>query len=268
MSKQHPSLSQLLKADRFPSLDTKADYEKALAKMQRKMLLIQQGIYHAKRRAVIAFEGFDASGKGGAIRRLTENLDPRGVRVIPIGPPTAEEQGRHWLSRFWRDLPIPGTITIFDRTWYGRVLVERVDALAAKPAWKRAYDEINEFEQMLVDDGVDVIKIFLAISKDEQLDRFQDRLEDPYKRWKIGESDVRARQRWDDYVAAMDDAFARTDTPQARWHLVAGNHKWYARTQVLELVTSSLSYHADWMRARVDESKETKHLSRELKKLR
>src|SRR5512143_2546906 len=150
----HPSLSRLL-AGPFPAVPSKDGYERRLEELQRRMLLVQQGLFHSRRRAIVAIEGFDASGKGGAIRRLTEAIDPRGVKVVPIGPPTGEEQGRHWLWRFWRALPAPGTLTVFDRTWYGRVLVERVEGLARKAEWRRAYREINEFERVLADDGVD-----------------------------------------------------------------------------------------------------------------
>lgn len=264
----HPSLSRLLDQDAFPAIASKRQYERKLEALQRRMLVIQQGIFHARRRAIIAIEGFDAAGKGGAIRRLTEGVDPRGMKVVPIGPPTEDEQGRHWLYRFWRELPPPGDITVFDRTWYGRVLVERVDGLARKQAWKRGYREINEFERMLVEDGIDVVKIFLAVSKDEQLRRFEDRLRDPYKQWKLAESDVRARKQWDDYVEAVDDAFRETDTPAAPWHLVAGDRKWHARVEVLRIVTDRLARHARWMEARAEETREVRHLGKALKKLR
>ena len=263
----HPSLSRLLSGRRFPAFASKAMYEKRVEALQRRMLLVQQGVFHAKRRAIIAVEGFDASGKGGAIRRISEAVDPRGLRVVPIGPPLPEEQGRHWLWRFWRDLPLPGTITIFDRTWYGRVLVERVDRLTEERAWKRAYREINEFEQMLVDDGIDLIKVFLGVSKREQLRRFEERLMDPYKQWKIGDADVRARKRWDAYVEAADDLFARTDTPRARWNLVPADHKWFARAQVLRIVTGKLARHAEWIEARARESGEVRQLRKALRRL-
>jgi polyphosphate kinase 2 (PPK2 family) len=264
----HPSLSALLSKGAFPAVASKRGYEERLEALQKRMVLVQQGIFHTRERAIIAIEGFDASGKGGAIRRLTEAVDPRGVRVVPIGPPAPEEQGRHWLYRFWRELPLPGTITVFDRTWYGRVLVERVEKLAKKPEWQRAYREINEFERVLVEDGIDVIKIFLGVSKDEQLRRFEQRLRDPYKQWKLSEADVRARKRWDDYVEAVDDAFARTDTPKARWHLVAADRKWHARVQVLRIVLGRLARHARWMEARARETRQVRQLEKELKKLR
>lgn len=263
----HPSLSRVLANGAFPEVASKRVYEQRLEELQRRMLLIQQGLFHDRGRAVIAIEGFDASGKGGAIRRLTEAIDPRGVKVVPIGPPSADDQGRHWLYRFWRELPLPGTITVFDRTWYGRVLVERVDGLAKKAAWKRAYREINEFERLLEDDGIDVIKIFLGVSKAEQLRRFEDRLRDPDKAWKLGESDVRARKQWDGYVEAVDDAFARTDTPHARWHLVPADRKWYARLQVLRIVTGKLARHARTTEARVLDKHQRRQLAKTLAKL-
>jgi polyphosphate kinase 2 (PPK2 family) len=263
----HPSLSRLLAQGVFPEVSSKHVYERRLEELQRRMLLIQQGLFHAGRRAIIAVEGFDAAGKGGVIRRLTGAVDPRGVKVVPIGPPSVDEQGRHWLYRFWRELPLTGTLTVFDRTWYGRVLVERVDGLATKTEWKRAYREINEFERTLVDDGIDVIKVFLGISKAEQRRRFEERLLDSYKQWKLGEADVRARRQWDDYVEAVDDALARTDTPRARWHLVAADRKWYARLQVLRIVTGKLARHAEWMEARAAEKRQARHLRKMLKRL-
>jgi AMP-polyphosphate phosphotransferase len=265
MSQAPMKLSKLLAKDAFPPLDSKEHYERALAKLQLRMLRIQQGIYHDKRRAIIALEGFDAAGKGGVIRRMVELLDPRGVSVVPIGPPTAEEQGRHSLWRFWKEIPPPGKITIFDRTWYGRVLVERVDKLCGKEAWKRAYEELRQFERQLVDSGVDLVKIFVAISKKEQWKRFELRIIDPYKQWKISEADIRAREKWDDYVRAVDDMFAKTDQNGARWHLVAGDHKWYARVETLRIVTNALGSYADRMEARalaIEKEKLLKELRR------
>lgn len=262
----HPSLSRLLGGE-SPSVSSKQVYERRLEELQRRMLLVQQGLFHSGRRAVIAIEGFDASGKGGAIRRMTEAIDPRGVKVVPIGPPSEDEQGRHWLWRFWRELPPPGTMTLFDRTWYGRVLVERVERLAKRPEWSRAYREIVEFERTLADDGIDVVKVFLAVSKDEQLRRFEARLRDPYKQWKISEADVRARRKWDDYVEAADEAFRRTDVPRARWHVVAGDRKWYARLEVLRIVTARLARHSAWMEARARSTRRTRALEKALKRL-
>ncbi len=264
----HPSLSRLLAKGDFPAIASKDAYERRVDELERRMLLVQQGIFHAGRRAVIAVEGFDAAGKGGAIRRLAGAVDPRGLRVVPVGPPTEEEQGRHWLWRFWRDLPVPGTIVVFDRSWYGRVLVERVDRLARRRDWRRAYREIGAFERMLVDDGVDLVKIFLAISKGEQLRRFEGRLKDPYKQWKLGEADVRARKEWDAYVDATDELLARTDLPGARWHLVAADRKWHARVEVLRIVTATLARHARWMEAKAGEAARARHLRKALRRLR
>jgi|SRR5215471_20364340 len=245
-----PKLSHLLRRDKFPKVRSKQHYQSELEDLQHRMLRIQQGLYFAGMRAIVAFEGFDAAGKGGSIRRLTENLDPRGLKVIPIGPPLPDEKGRHWLYRFWRDLPSPGMMTVFDRSWYGRVLVERVEKLAKKSEWRRAYDEINEFEAMLVNDGIELVKIFLAISKGEQLRRFEERIRDPYKQWKITEADIHARRQWDLYVEAADDMFEQTHTKTAPWELIPAEYKWHARLEVLRRVTQALTRHAQWMEKR------------------
>jgi polyphosphate kinase 2 (PPK2 family) len=226
--------------DLSKTMPDKEAYEKALSSAQLRLLRLQQAHYHGKRRAIIVFEGWDASGKGGAIRRLTEKLDPRGVHVWPIAAPTADEQGRHYLYRFWSKLPAPQTWAIFDRSWYGRVLVERVEKLCKPSDWKRAYDEINEFEEMLVDDGVAIVKIFLHISKKEQLRRFDEREHNPYKRWKITKEDWRNRKKWDKYEKAIDDMFKKTSTRQAPWTPIAGERKWYARVSVCRNVAEAL----------------------------
>lgn len=223
-----------------PLIGSKQHYREELKKWQKKLLHVQQAIYHQKKRAIVVFEGWDASGKGGAIRRLTGHLDPRGFAVHPIAAPTAEEQGRHYLYRFQTRLPKPGRIAIFDRSWYGRVLVERVEQLTPDDAWQRAYREINEFERMLSDDGVRIIKLFLHISPDEQLRRFEERLHNPYKRWKLTEEDIRNRSKWSDYASATEDMFDETDTRPAPWHLIQAEHKWYARVEVLKKVVKAL----------------------------
>ncbi|HYD31742.1 MAG TPA: polyphosphate kinase [Azospirillaceae bacterium] len=222
-------------------MESKDAYEKQLGRLQKELLRIQQTYWHEKRRAVLVFEGWDAGGKGGAIRRMTEPLDPRGFHVWPIGAPTAAEQGRHYLWRFWQRLPEPGTFAIFDRSWYGRVLVERVEGFAAPKDWKRAYDEINEFERLLIDDGVRIIKIFLHISAEEQLNRFRERLTNPYKRWKLTQEDLRNRGRRHDYEKAIEDMFDRTSTEAAPWNVIPANSKWYTRTRVLEAVNAALA---------------------------
>jgi len=223
----------------------KKAYEKRQQELQQKMLRIQQAYYHQGRRAVLAFEGWDAAGKGGSIRRLTAMLDPRGYKVYPIGAPNKVEQGKHYLYRFWNRLPERGQLAIFDRTWYGRVLVERVEGFAAKPEWRRAYDEINEFERALVDDGARVIKVFLHVTAKEQRKRFSDRLADPYKQWKLTPDDLRNMDLRPRYNKAIHDMFDRTDTKQAPWHVVAANHKWQARISVLELAIKALGKGVD-----------------------
>ncbi len=219
----------------------KEAYEKRLGKLQKELLRIQQTYWHEKRRAVLVFEGWDAGGKGGAIRRMTEPLDPRGFHVWPISAPRPDEQGRHYLYRFWKRLPVPGSIAIFDRSWYGRVLVERVEGFATKEQWKRAYGEIRDFEKMLTDDGARIVKLFLHITKDEQLNRFRERLTNPYKRWKLTEEDLRNRAKWADHEEAVEDMFDETSTENAPWIAVPANSKWYARTRVLEIVTEALA---------------------------
>lgn len=221
-------------------LKNREEYDKRLAKLQKELLHIQQSYWHSKRRAIIVFEGWDAAGKGGCIRRLTEPLDPRGFHVWPISAPTPDEQGKHYLYRFWTRLPAPGAFAIFDRSWYGRVMVERVEGFATKDQWKRAYGEIRDFEKMLTDDGARIIKLFMHITPDEQLNRFRERLTNPYKRWKLTEEDLRNRARWDDYTKAVEQMFDETSTPNAQWHAVAGNSKWTARVRVLEIITAAL----------------------------
>ncbi|MBS1985873.1 MAG: hypothetical protein JST16_17065 [Bdellovibrionales bacterium] len=262
---QKLSLSHLLKKDRFPRVKNSDEYRERLHTLQLEMLTIQQGLWNTRARAIVVLEGFDAAGKGGTIQRITERLDPRGVKVHPIGPPLPDEQARHYLYRFWMRLPLPGQIAIFDRSWYGRVLVERVDGLIPKSAWKRAYGEINEFEAMLVNDGVSIFKFFLGMSKAEQYRRLEARLTDPAKLWKISEADVRARHEWNKYVEAVDDMFDATHTKLAPWHLIAGDDKDYARRTVLEVLTSELRHHGKWMRKELESRKQTS-LAKELKK--
>jgi len=236
--KNPPSFSQV-DMDRAIVSDRKT-YDQAIKKLKKRLLVVQQAYYHQNKRIVIVFEGWDASGKGGAIRQLTEKLDPRGFQVHPIAAPEADEQGRHYLYRFQARLPKPGRMAIFDRSYYGRVLVERVEGLASDWQWQRAYQELNEFERQLTDDGVKVIKIFLHISKEEQGRRFLERLENPLKRWKLTSEDIRNRQKWSEYEVAASDMFKLTSTTTAPWHLIAGNHKWYARIQVLKTIITAL----------------------------
>jgi len=189
----------------------------------------------SKRSIVFAFEGWDAAGKGGAIRRLTSAIDARDFRVIPVAKPTDEERARHYLWRFWRRIPRDGLVTIFDRSWYGRVLVERLEGFARGDEWRRAYDEICSFEDELVRHGIVVIKFWLQISPDEQLKRFRAREDTPYKRHKMSDEDWRNRKKWKDYEIAVGDMLALTDTKAAPWHLVPANNKRFARLEVLKL---------------------------------
>jgi polyphosphate kinase 2 (PPK2 family) len=232
-----PRLADVDLTRAFPD---KASYDKALDDVQLRLLRLQIEHFAKKRRAIIVFEGRDAAGKGGAIKRLTEKIDPRGVKVWPIGPPSPDEQGRHYLYRFWEKLPARGTWAVFDRSWYGRVLVERVDKHAKKPEWRRAYGEINAFERMLSDDGVIIVKMFFHISKKEQLIRFEEREKDPYKKWKIGKDDWHNRKNWKAYDEAIDDMLRETHTGENPWHVVSGERKWHARVEACRIVADAL----------------------------
>jgi polyphosphate kinase 2 (PPK2 family) len=231
----------LNKLDYEAAVADKKTYEKELADLQLEVLKAEFRTREAGRAVILAVEGWDAAGKGGAIKRLTEKLDPRGYVVYPIGAPTADEKKQHYLWRFWTRLPERGRWAIFDRTWYGRVLVERVEGFAKKKEWKRGFREINEFERQLVDDGVVLVKIFLAITRDEQKRRFQERENDPYKRWKIGPEDWRNREHWDEYVDAAEEMFDETNTDVAPWKVIGGDRKWHARLTFLRHVLDRLA---------------------------
>jgi AMP-polyphosphate phosphotransferase len=224
------------KLDYEAAVDDKKTYEKELADLQLAVLKAEFKTREAKRPVIVAFEGWDAAGKGGAIKRLTEKLDPRGYAVHPIGAPTDEEKRHHYLWRFWTRTPERGRWAIFDRTWYGRVLVERVEGFAKKKEWRRAYREINDFERQLVDDGAVLVKIFLAITKDEQKRRFEERERDPYKRWKIGPEDWRNREHWAEFVEAAEEMFVETNSGYAPWKIIGGNRKWHARLEAIRYV--------------------------------
>jgi len=188
----------------------------------------------------VLFEGWDAAGKGGAIKRLVAPLDPRHVRVVEFAAPEATARRHHFLWRFWSSLPGWGGLAVFDRTWYGRVLVERVESLASEEEWKRAYGQIVEFEQMLAAEGLRMIKIFLHISGKEQLRRFHAREKDPLKRWKLTDDDWRNRERREDYIRAIEDMLERTDHHDGRWHVIPADSKRYARVAVVELVSREI----------------------------
>src|SRR5919202_1603835 len=188
----------------------------------------------------VVFEGWDASGKGGAIKRLVAGLDPRHVRVASFAAPTHDEKRHHWLWRFWPALPGWGGMAVLDRSWYGRVLVERVEEFATREQWERAYEEINDFERALALEGMILIKFWIHISSAEQLKRFERRASDPLKSWKLTDEDWRNRKRRMAYTAAIEDMFARTDTDWAPWQLVEGDSKRWARVKVIETVNAEI----------------------------
>ena len=239
--RQPPSLAALDMARRV----SKGEYRRRLRHLQMRIKEVALGYMAQDRRAVIVFEGSDAAGKGGAIRRISWPLDPRALKVWPIAAPTPEEKGQHYLYRFWKRLPRPGQLVIFDRSWYGRVLVERIEGFATDAEWQRAYEEINEFERMLDDDGIRLVKLYLHISKEEQLARFRARLKHPLKRWKLSEEDLRNRDRWDDYVIAIDEMFRRTSTDAVPWTVIPSNDKKYSRLTVMETVVRGLAHDVD-----------------------
>jgi AMP-polyphosphate phosphotransferase len=216
------------------------DYEKALAKLQKRLSHIQTAHIIHKRRAIIAFEGWDAAGKGGIIKRLTAEWDPRWFEVWPISAPTPEELGHHFLWRFWRRVPAEHNISVFDRTWYGRVLVERVESYAAEAKWRRAYAEINDFERQQVENGTTLIKLFIHTTQKTQDKRLKARIEHPWKRWKTGLEDFRNRARREDYLAAMHDMFRETNTAHAPWIVIDGNRKKAARIAALTAIANQL----------------------------
>lgn len=222
-----------------PSL-LEGEYKPALKQAQFRLLNYQRALSESKHTLIIVFEGPDAAGKGGAIKRIVERLDPRLLRVHSIVKPTQEEYQHHYLWRFWSKLPPTGQIAIFDRSWYGRTLVERVEGFATDKEWKRAYAEINAFERTLSDDRAIILKFYLHISKNEQLMRFRRREADPYKHWKMNEEDWRNRRRWNEHNAAAADMFEKTSTEWAPWHIIPANYKWFARTQVVKRIHEAL----------------------------
>jgi polyphosphate kinase 2 (PPK2 family) len=235
---------------RLHALDMKAalddeTFVARLLKLQKKLTLIQQAYLFGGQSAVIVFEGWDAAGKGGVIRRISAALDPRSFKVWPIGAPRSYYAERHYLARFWDKLPPRGSIACFDRSWYGRVLVERVEGFAPEDRWRAAYDEINQFEAQLIADGTRVVKIFIHITPEVQLARFEQRLTDPTKRWKLSYEDFRNRGKWDAYEAAIEEMLARTSPKAAPWTLVAGNDKKHARIAAISEVVERLSKGVD-----------------------
>ena len=227
------------KVDLTKSLKRK-DYEEQLKEYQVRLRELEYRCFDERRAVIIAYEGSDAAGKGGNIRRVTENLDPRGYSVVPIAAPKGDDATHHYLWRFWRQIPKAGHLAIFDRTWYGRVLVERVEHFCTEAEWRRAYQEINEFELSLTNFGTIVVKFWLQISKEEQLRRFKEREKVAYKQYKITEEDWRNREKWDAYRQAVVDMLQNTSTTYARWTIVESNDKLWARIRTLRTIVETI----------------------------
>jgi polyphosphate kinase 2 (PPK2 family) len=217
-------------------------------------------LYVQKRTLVMVYEGWDAAGKGGNIKRVTEKLDPRGYEVFSIAAPKGEDATHHYLYRFWRRLKPPSEkqILIFDRSWYGRVMVERIEGFCTEAEWKRAYREINEFERQLVDFGTILVKFWIHISQEEQLRRFNQRKVTPYKAWKLTDEDWRNRAQWDAYDRAVNDMLLKTSTVTAPWTIVEGNDKWFARVKTLRTIVEVLSSELDHQPADIKPKKHKK----------
>ncbi|VVT03064.1 Polyphosphate kinase [Sphingomonas sp. EC-HK361] len=218
----------------------KGKYADDLAELQTRLEHIQVAHIVRHRAAVVMLEGWDAAGKGGIIQRMTAEWDQRNYEVYPIAAPSREELAHDFLWRFRTRLPEPGNIAVFDRSWYGRVLVERVEGYATRPQWKRAYDQINRFEAKLIESGTTLVKLFVHVSQKEQDKRLKARLDDPWKRWKTGLDDYRNRAKRPEYLAAMHGMFEQTDTPGAPWHVIDGDNKKAARIAALSIVADAL----------------------------
>jgi polyphosphate kinase 2 (PPK2 family) len=226
---------------------TREEYARDLLAYQLQLRELAFQLYVQKRTLVIVYEGWDAAGKGGNIKRVTEKLDPRGYEVFSIAAPKGEDGSHHYLWRFWRRLRPPDEkqVLIFDRTWYGRVMVERVEGFCTEEEWKRAFREINEFERQLIDYGMILAKFWIHISSDEQLRRFEGRRDAPYKAWKLTNEDWRNRAKWAQYEEAVEDMLLRTSTLTAPWTIVEGNDKWFARVKTLRTLVKLLSHELD-----------------------
>lgn len=234
--------------DLSQSLD-KSSYAERIAKEQARIDRLTTEAHELGLSTVIVFEGWDAAGKGGTIRRLVRRIDPRLFKVVPIGAPSPEELAHHYLWRFWRHVPRAGHITIFDRSWYGRVLVERVEGLADQDAWQRAYEEIRDFEAQLAESDVVVLKFWLHVSADEQLKRFEARQKTPYKKYKLTDEDHRNRERRPEYEQAVDEMVARTSNRSCPWHLISAENKRSARVEVLQTIRKRLQAEIETRRA-------------------
>ncbi|MDB6152623.1 MAG: hypothetical protein JWL90_1076 [Chthoniobacteraceae bacterium] len=235
----------LKKAKHLDELEHKGisedDYKPKLKQLQFELLKLQRELSEQKNTLIVVFEGPDAAGKGGAIKRMVERLDPRLLRVHSVIKPSVEEYQRPYMWRFWQKLPPFGQTVVFDRSWYGRVLVERVEGFATEKEWKRAYQEINAFERMLTDEGAVIVKFYLHITKEEQLARFKRREADPYKHWKINDEDWRNRRKWDEHNEAAEEMFQNTSTTCSPWNVIPANFKWVARVKVTKTVVDTLT---------------------------
>ncbi len=225
---------------------TKEEYDRTLVTYQVALHALGYQVYVQQRPVIIVYEGWDAAGKGGNIKRVTERLDPRGYVVHAIAAPKGDDKSHHYLWRFWRRLPEKGQIAIFDRSWYGRVMVERVEGFCTEEEWKRAYREINDFERQLVDFGTILFKFWIHISQEEQLRRFEARKDSQLKSWKLTEEDWRNRDRWNEYAGAVNEMLQKTSTLTAPWTVVEGNDKRYARIKVLKTLVEGLSQDLDF----------------------
>ena len=232
-----PKLSEVSLADKTISEE---EYDEELSRLKKELGELHNELYRKKIPVIIAYEGWDAAGKGGNIKRIASALDPRGYEVQPIASPEPHEKARHFLWRFWNRLPKDGHITIFDRTWYGRVMVERLEGFCSENDWKRAYHEMNEFEKELADWGAVIIKFWVQIDKDTQLARFTERQNTPEKQWKITEEDWRNREKWDLYEQAVDEMLQKTNTSFAPWYILESNDKRYARIKALKIVIRAI----------------------------
>ena len=232
-------ISKLSEVDLSPKMD-EAKYKEELRRLQDRLFELHNWLYQTKTPMIIVYEGQDAAGKGGNIKRITEGLDPRGYAVNPVAAPTIPEIQRQYLWRFWLTLPKDGHIAIYDRSWYGRVMVERIEGFCTEEQWKRAFDEMNHFERSLHNWGAIIIKFWLQIDKDEQLVRFTDRQNTPEKQWKITDEDWRNRDRWDQYEVCVDQMLRLTNTDYAPWYIIESNDKKYARIKTLKLVISAI----------------------------
>ncbi len=215
-------------------------YDRLLPRRQKRLRELEHEIYMRRIPVVVVYEGWDAAGKGGNIKRLVRKLDPRGYEVVPIVAPNDAEKARHYLWRFWTQIPKAGHLTVFDRSWYGRVMVERVEGFCSEAEWRRAYEEINEFERHLTDFGTVLVKFWLHIDRDEQMRRFKARQRIPHKQWKITEEDWRNRKKWDPYQEAVEEMLSRTSPPRARWTVVESNDKLHARIKTLDTVIRAI----------------------------